>query len=176
MSKCKPLYCCRDCYDEYSYHAEDLRVYEDELWCENCWDDYSCWEEEISKLKAFPPWSELTVFVPEHVTRIAELEGALEKATVALRIKSEFLKTRQCPDHSGKWKRGRCLQCEIERAEAALHEIGELQEWAIVKDSRGFVSARIPSAYRGDWVIGGHWIEADELHAILDKYKESGDD
>ncbi len=31
-----------------------------------------------------------------------------------LRIKSEFLSSRQCPDHSGKWERGRCLQCEIE--------------------------------------------------------------
>ncbi len=44
----------------------------------------------------------------EKVARIEKLEGELK-------IKSEFLSSRQCPDHSGKWQRGDCLQCEIER-------------------------------------------------------------
>ena len=38
----------------------------------------------------------------------------LDKLSGELRIKSEFLSSRQCPDHSGKWERGRCLQCELE--------------------------------------------------------------
>ncbi len=41
-------------------------------------------------------------------TEIEHLQGEL-------RIKSEFISTRQCPDHNGKWPRGRCLQCEIEQ-------------------------------------------------------------
>ena len=36
-----------------------------------------------------------------------------------LAIKSAFLSSRQCPDHNGKWPRGRCLQCEIERLQKA---------------------------------------------------------
>lgn len=31
-----------------------------------------------------------------------------------LKTQDEFLRTRQCADHHGKWERGRCLQCEIE--------------------------------------------------------------
>ena len=39
----------------------------------------------------------------------------LEAKFGELQAKSEFLSARQCPDHAGKWERGRCLQCEIER-------------------------------------------------------------
>lgn len=50
---------------------------------------------------------------------VAERER-LVKAEAELRIKSEFIRTRQCPDHSGKWERGRCLQCEVERLSKEL--------------------------------------------------------
>ncbi len=49
-----------------------------------------------------------------------ELAAALEQAQGELKIKSEFLSSRQCPDHSGKWQRGDCLQCRIEQLEADL--------------------------------------------------------
>ena len=49
-----------------------------------------------------------------------ELRSKLDKLRGELKIKSEFLSSRQCPDHSGKWQRGDCLQCRIERLEADL--------------------------------------------------------
>lgn len=39
------------------------------------------------------------------------------------RIQYDFLSSRQCPDHSGKWERGNCLQCSLEKAEAELASI-----------------------------------------------------
>jgi len=59
---------------------------------------------------------------------VASYEGAtqrkrIEKLKGELKIKSEFLSSRQCPDHSGKWQRGNCLQCRIEQIEAALRTL-----------------------------------------------------
>ena len=53
-----------------------------------------------------------------------ELLKLVDKLQAENTIKSEFLSTRQCPDHSGKWERGRCLQCEIEQLQAHLKEYG----------------------------------------------------
>jgi len=39
----------------------------------------------------------------------------LKKSQAEARIKGEWISSRQCPDHSGKWERGRCLMCEIEQ-------------------------------------------------------------
>ena len=61
----------------------------------------------------------------------AEIEGELAAITAQLHIKSEFISSRQCPDHNGKWKRGNCLQCELERLKAELAECE--------KDARGKV-------------------------------------
>lgn len=44
------------------------------------------------------------------------LERDLAAARAEADIKGEFLSSRQCADHSGKWERGRCLQCELEAA------------------------------------------------------------
>ena len=52
----------------------------------------------------------------------------LDKLKRELATKSEFLSSRQCPGHSGKWPRGRCLQCEIERLQAALQKIADQDE------------------------------------------------
>lgn len=49
---------------------------------------------------------------------LESMQARIQKLEGELRIKSEFLSSRQCPDHSGKWPRGRCLQCEIEELEA----------------------------------------------------------
>ena len=64
-----------------------------------------CWQDDIDEVK--------------------RLTAALEQLKGELRIKSEFLSSRQCPDHSGKWQRGDCLQCRIEQLEAALTWIGD---------------------------------------------------
>lgn len=51
---------------------------------------------------------------------IQSLRAKNKKLEGENRIKGEWIRTRQCPDHSGKWERGRCLQCEVEslRSEA----------------------------------------------------------
>ena len=51
-------------------------------------------------------------FLKEYPAVRAEIERLL--------IADKFLSSRQCPDHAGKWERGRCLQCEIERLTQAL--------------------------------------------------------
>ena len=50
----------------------------------------------------------------------------IEKLSAENRIKTEWISTRQCPDHSGKWERGRCLQCELETALAEGREKDKL--------------------------------------------------
>ena len=50
---------------------------------------------------------------------IEDLLARNERLEFELKVKSEFLSSRQCPDHSGKWQRGDCLQCRIEQLEAA---------------------------------------------------------
>jgi hypothetical protein len=54
---------------------------------------------------------------------IAELEAELAQKEAELHIRSDFLSSRQCPDHSGKWERGRCLQCEIEELREKLDRV-----------------------------------------------------
>jgi hypothetical protein len=56
----KPLYGCRNCYEDYSWPSVDLAVYEGECWCENCWDERR-WEGGD-----LPYFSDLDDFVPEH--------------------------------------------------------------------------------------------------------------
>lgn len=54
-----------------------------------------------------------------------ELRERSVKLEGEARIKGEFLSSRQCSDHNGKWERGRCLQCELEKATAALEGMKE---------------------------------------------------
>lgn len=58
---------------------------------------------------------------------IQRLTDALGQAQGELRIKSEFLSSRQCPDHAGKWQRGECLQCRIEKLEYCLTRLVRLK-------------------------------------------------
>ncbi len=51
--------------------------------------------------------------VQKHVVK---LEAELKTARGQNRVQSDFLRSRQCSDHSGKWQRGKCLQCELEKA------------------------------------------------------------
>lgn len=51
------------------------------------------------------------------------LQIKFEKLDAILEIKSEFISTRQCSDHNGKWPRGGCLQCEVERLKVQLVDI-----------------------------------------------------
>ena len=67
-----------------------------------------------------------------------------EKAERELAIKSEFLSSRQCPDHAGKWERGRCLQCEIERLRRELARVHELHTGLMKEADR-----RVEVAERG---------------------------
>lgn len=70
----KPMFSCSECYEEFSWYADELRVYQGELFCSNCWSGHDAnWgENKIS-------WDELPEFVPEHAARIAELEGEVER-------------------------------------------------------------------------------------------------
>lgn len=61
---------------------------------------------------------------PQQEAEIAALVVALKAKS---RIQSEFLSSRQCPDHNGKWARGRCLQCENEALRKALQEIKDTE-------------------------------------------------
>jgi hypothetical protein len=52
-----------------------------------------------------------------------EAADALSAATKKIRAQecqirnqTDFLHSRQCSDHNGKWERGRCLQCELSAA------------------------------------------------------------
>jgi len=59
-------------------------------------------------------------------TENAALKATLRKRDGELQIKTDFLRSRQCPDHSGKWERCRCLQCELETAQATLARVEAL--------------------------------------------------
>ena len=82
-TKNRPLYGCTNCYEEYSWPAADLAVYEGECWCENCWHERR-WEGEL------PYWSDLDDFVPEHEIK---LRAEREKVRV-LRRSLDHIKVR----------------------------------------------------------------------------------
>jgi len=64
---------------------------------------------------------------PQQEAEIAALRKENEALKAKSRIQSEFLSSRQCPDHNGKWARGRCLQCENEALRKALQEIKDTE-------------------------------------------------
>jgi len=54
----RPLYGCTSCYEEFSWPASDLRVYDTECWCELCWGDRQ-WD-----FPDHPDWASLERFTP----------------------------------------------------------------------------------------------------------------
>lgn len=75
----KPLYGCTGCYEDFSWPAGDLRVYETECWCEPCWD------ERRWTFPGLPYWDDLEPYTPalqaecERLRKdVAELVDALE--------------------------------------------------------------------------------------------------
>ena len=74
--------------------------------------------------------------VEKKARKLCDIAKEIKRLKCELAIKSEFLSSRQCPDHSGKWPRGSCLQCEIEHLKATGsylageierdHELGRL--------------------------------------------------
>lgn len=93
---------------------------------------------------------ELTIAKAEATT----LKVKLEKLNGILRIKSEFLSTRQCPDHSGKWDRGRCLQCEIEELQASVFANREMAAThECIECGAKWIKLREPDAVAGWWTL-----------------------
>ena len=58
-------------------------------------------------------------------------QARIELLEFELKVKSEFLSSRQCPDHSGKWQRGDCLQCRIEQLEHDFELATKLRDEAV---------------------------------------------
>ena len=54
----RPLYGCTSCYEDYSWPASDLRVYDGECWCDLCWAERQ-WE-----LPGRPCWNDLEPYAP----------------------------------------------------------------------------------------------------------------
>lgn len=91
--------------------------------------------------------------------RIAALEHELtaerEKVARLEKIKAiqfEFLSSRQCADHNGKWERGRCLQCEIERLEkdAARLDYLDANTRLILRSGKQRIRPLIDAAMKGE--------------------------
>lgn len=74
-------------------------------------------EAELTAIKAQA--EDATEYVLAQINAELRAENnRLRKKEGELRIKSEFLSARQCPDHNGKWPRGECLQCEIDHLQS----------------------------------------------------------
>jgi hypothetical protein len=76
MSKLKteptPLFGCHDCSEEYSWPADDLAVYEGELWCHNCFD--------FADVPEGTNFHDMPKFVPAHEMEIEQLKTELKRA------------------------------------------------------------------------------------------------
>jgi hypothetical protein len=58
-----PLYSCCQCFADYSWPAEDLAVYKDELWCEICWENSDYFSNDGIN------FSHLDPFIPKTKTK-----------------------------------------------------------------------------------------------------------
>lgn len=81
-----------------------------------------CWIEHLeSKLGAA---DKLLTVARENEERTAaanrDLVSRLDKAEKRIALNEDYATSRLCPDHRGKWTRGRCVLCELERAERRL--------------------------------------------------------
>lgn len=71
----RPLYGCTSCYEEYSWPAADLRVYDNECWCDLCW-----WYERQGDHPEQLTWSDLEPYTPTLQAECERLTGALNQA------------------------------------------------------------------------------------------------
>ena len=57
----EPLFCCCNCREDYSFPKEDLRWFNNQLWCSNCFDEIDENGERISfvKLEPFVPKADI---------------------------------------------------------------------------------------------------------------------
>jgi hypothetical protein len=69
----EPSYPCCNCYEEYSWNAEDLRWFNGELWCANCFDELDAAGDRLL-------WSDLERFVPK-----------LERENAGLRARNKII-------------------------------------------------------------------------------------
>ena len=96
---------------------------------------------------------------------VEDLLAEIERLTAELAIKSEWISTRQCPDHSGKWPRGNCLQCEIERLTADLHgHDGDDCPLCFIEDENERLRAAIKK-YLSEGLLG----DRESLRAALEQ-------
>lgn len=73
----QPLYGCTSCYEDWTWPAEDLRVFGSECWCDLCWDERR-WEFPDQ-----PSWNDLESYTP---ALQAECEKLRTKTSVTLGI------------------------------------------------------------------------------------------
>ncbi len=73
-----PLFGCEDCYEEYSWQADQLGVYKNMLFCENCWHERQYFAEDDSDIKNLD-FCDLEPFVPLYEIRIRELEKLVDE-------------------------------------------------------------------------------------------------
>lgn len=111
----EPSYPCCNCYEEYSWNAQDLRWFNGELWCANCFDELDAAGDRLL-------WSDLERFVPKLERENAELKQKAEAAESLLLtiqawdIDKHELRGHQClakqwicswQDRLDKYKRGK---------------------------------------------------------------------
>ncbi|HNW12213.1 MAG TPA: hypothetical protein PKI71_12695, partial [Candidatus Rifleibacterium sp.] len=67
-----PLYPCCRCYEDCSWNKDDLRWYQNELWCANCFDEL---DEDGERML----WSDLEPFAPKCDRELAEARAEIKK-------------------------------------------------------------------------------------------------
>lgn len=70
----QPLFGCASCYEDVSYPADHLHVYNGECWCEICWD------EVTHEIADGLDWSKLEPFKPALQAECEELRTALAES------------------------------------------------------------------------------------------------
>lgn len=88
----QPLYGCKGCYEDFSWPAGDLRVYETECWCD------LCWGERRWTFPGLPYWDDLKPYTPalqaecERLRKdVTALVDALEEISDPIRFMKERL-------------------------------------------------------------------------------------
>src|SRR5690606_23160862 len=68
----QPLYGCTSCYEECTYPADHLHVYDNECWCDLCWDERR-WDFPDQ-----PYWNDLEPYTPALQAECEELREHLQ--------------------------------------------------------------------------------------------------
>ena len=69
----RPLFSCCNCFEVHSWHADNLRVYDNNLFCQCCFDD-----SDMAFGDNPIDWNDLPEFVPEYKKGIVELEQIIK--------------------------------------------------------------------------------------------------